>query len=288
MQGLDRTGADQDHGLILIRQIIYNQYGIFLPDAKRYLLANRVAARMSQLGVKELSTYYGMLRSGGSVSVELSKLINDITINETCFFRNPAQIGALQDRIVPQIAGAKSTIGFTRLKVWSAGCSTGEEPFSLAMALLERQQTTLKGWQLEVLGTDVSDDVLARAALATYDDYAMRNVSDYFKRKHFSPVHGPDGMRYRVADHVKGFVKFSKLNLANDARMTFMKGMDVICCCNVLIYFDATSKKKVIQHFYNNLNRGGYLFLGHAESLTGVDDRFQLVHFPGGIAYRKD
>ncbi|TAK31153.1 MAG: protein-glutamate O-methyltransferase CheR [Chloroflexota bacterium] len=288
MLGTDRGLKLNDHGLSLIRQMIYDQYGIFVPDNKGYLLANRVSARMDKLGVAEVSTYHAMLKSGGAVSVEMNLLINDLTINETCFFRNPAQIAVLQDTVIPRIVETKAKIGFTRLKVWSAGCSSGEEPYTLAMVLLEKQLSLLKGWQVEIAGTDISDDALAGAATATYDQYAMRNVADYFKKKYFAPVRETEGVRYRVKDDVKALVRFSKLNLANDIKMTFMKGMDVISCCNVLIYFDSNSKKKVIQHFYNNLNRGGYLFLGHAESLTGVDDRFKLVHFPGGIAYCKE
>jgi len=171
-----------------------------------------------------------------------------------------------------------------KIRVWSAGCSTGEEPYTLAMRLLEESEGLLKGWQFEITATDLNDRSVETAKLGTYGDYALRNTTDYFKRKYFTPAE--DG-KLQVRPEIKKYITFNRLNLTDDSKMLFMKGMDLICCCNVLIYFDGASKARVINHFYSDLNYGGYFFLGTSESLLGMTDKFHLVHFPGTIAYWK-
>jgi len=170
------------------------------------------------------------------------------------------------------------------LRIWSAGCSTGEEPYTLAMSMMEESDKLLKGWTVEILATDLNDRSVETAKAGIYGDYAVRNTTDYFKRKYFTAV---DDKKLQVRPEVKKLITFSRLNLQDDSKMLFMKGMDLIFCCNVLIYFDGTSKAKVVDHFYSNLNFGGYFFLGTSESLMKLNDKFHLVHFPGTIAYWK-
>lgn len=157
--------------------------------------------------------------------------------------------------------------------------STGEEPYTVAMMLLEEQASQLKGWTTEILATDLNERSMAHAKAASYGDYSTRNVEELFRGKYFL-ISGDK-------PEVQSAVTFSRLNLLEDARMLFMKGVELILCCNVLIYFDAVSKKRMIQHFYTNLLQHGYLFLGHSESLFGVSDDFQLVHLPSCTAYVK-
>jgi chemotaxis protein methyltransferase CheR len=170
------------------------------------------------------------------------------------------------------------------LRIWSAGCSTGEESYTLAMTMLEEKERLLKGWTVEILATDLNDRSVESAKAGVYGDYALRSTSDYYKRKYFSPV---DEKKLQVCAEVKKLIVFSRLNLQDESKMLFMKGMDLIFCCNVLIYFDGVSKSKVISHFFNNLNFGGYFFLGTSESLMKLNDQFHLVHFPGTIGYWK-
>ena len=159
-----------------------------------------------------------------------------------------------------------------------------EESYTLAMNMLEESERLLKGWTVEILATDLNDRSLEAAKAGIYGDYAVRNTSDYYKRKYFSMV---DGKQLQVRPEVKKLVAFSRLNLQDESKMLLMKGMDLIFCCNVLIYFDGVSKSKVINHFFSTLNCGGYFFLGTSESLMKLKEQFHLAHFPGTVAYWK-
>jgi chemotaxis protein methyltransferase CheR len=186
--------------------------------------------------------------------------------------------------ILPQLITTKGSLGFKRLRVWSAGCSTGEEPYTLAMFLREEGEKRLAGWTFDILATDLNDNSLAAAKAGIYGEYSLRSTTDLLRKKYFQPC---DDKRLQAMDQLKSIIRFDRVNLNDESKMLFLKGMDIIFCCNVLIYFDLPSKRKVMQHFYSNLMPGGYLFLGHAESLYQVDDRFHLVHFPGTIGYWK-
>ena len=151
------------------------------------------------------------------------------------------------------------------------------------MLLLEEAGSQLKDWALEILATDLNERSLAQAQEGVYGSYSTRNLTPTYRSKYFVP----QGDKMQVNALARSNITFSRLNLSDDSRMTFMKNMDAIFCCNVLIYFDLASKRRVIQHFYNNLLPHGYLFLGHSESLFGVNDDFRLIHLPGATAYVK-
>lgn len=281
-----KPGAEdlKDPAYLKIRDVIYQISGIYQSDDKLYLLASRCARRMSVLKANTPAEYLEHLTVRGNRDAELRLLLNEITIGETYMFRSPQQLQALQTVILPQIVEAKSKLGFRRLRLWSAGCSTGEEPYTLAMFLLEESSKLLQGWTFEILATDLNDNALTAAKAGVYGEYALRNTTQELRRKYFEPV---DEKRMRVNDQLKSMIRFDRVNLSDDSKMVFLKGIDLIFCCNVLIYFDLSSKRKVVQHFYANLLPGGYLFLGHAESLFQVDDTFRLVHFPGTVGYWK-
>ncbi|MGB8061656.1 MAG: protein-glutamate O-methyltransferase CheR [Candidatus Sulfotelmatobacter sp.] len=258
--------------------------GIYQPEEKLYLLASRCARRMSAVNVKSPAEYLEYLTVRGNREAELRLLLNEITIGETYMFRSPPQLEALRNVILPQLIQVKSAMGFKRLRLWSAGCSTGEEPYTLAMFLLEESARLLAGWTFDILATDLNDRSLAAAKSGIYGEYALRSTTELLRKKYFKPY---DDKQLQVTDQLKSLIRFDRVNLNDDSKMTFLKGIDLIFCCNVLIYFDLSSKRKVMQHFFSNLLPGGYLFLGHAESLYQVDDRFHLVHFPGAIGYWK-
>jgi chemotaxis protein methyltransferase CheR len=267
-----------------IRDLVYNVSGIYQLEEKLYLLADACARRMKELQVKSLRDYWDKLTAHASREGELRSLLNEITIGETCLFRSQPQLDALRKVILREFVGEKVKQVVRRLRIWSAGCSTGEEAYTLAMNMLEEGDALLKGWQVEIVATDLNDRSVEVAKAGIYGDYALRNTSDYFKRKYFVSA---DGKKLQVRPEVKKLVTFSRLNLKDDSKLLFMKGMDVIFCCNVLIYFDGPSKSRVVEHFFNNLNFGGYFFLGTSESLLRLNDQFHLVHFPGTIAYWK-
>ena len=270
-----------DSDLVRIRDLVYQVAGIFHPDNKLRLLSDRCERRMKEIKTASFREYFECLTIRPTRQTELIALLNEITIGETCFFRNPAQLDALCQIVIPTIIEAKAKLPIRRLRIWSAGCSTGEEPYTLRMLLLEKAQGLLKDWTIEILATDLNERSLAHAKNAIYGTYSTRNLTPAYRQKYFLPV----AAQLQVQPELRNSITFSRLNLSDDARMTFMKGMDIIFCCNVLIYFDLASKRRVIQHFYNNLLPHGYFFLGHSESLFGVSDDFRLVHMPGATAY---
>jgi chemotaxis protein methyltransferase CheR len=272
-----------DPAWIRIRDLIYQMSGIYQPENKFYLLVSRAVRRMKVVGARSPREYLEFLTARPNRESEMRNLLNEITIGETCLFRSLPQVDALRKVVIPSLAEAKRRLSYTKLRIWSAGCSTGEESYTLAMILMEEVQTTLKGWTFEVMATDLNDRSVAKAQEGVYNDYAVRNVPPDFMQKYFTK----SGSEYRVADCVRPHVTFNRLNMLDDSKMLFMRGLDVIFCCNVLIYFDGKSKTRTIAHFYNSLLPNGYFFLGHSESLFGISDKFRLVHFPGATAYWK-
>jgi chemotaxis protein methyltransferase CheR len=273
-----------DPAYLKIRDLIYEISGIYQPQEKLYLLASRCARRMASVNAATPGEYLAHLTVRANRETELRSLLNEITIGETYMFRSPAQLDALRNVILPELIKSKAGMGFKRLRLWSAGCSTGEEPYTLAMFLLEESANLLSGWTFDILATDLNDHSLITAKTGIYGEYSLRGTTDLLRRKYFKPH---DDKRLQVSDQLKSLIRFERVNLSDDSKMIFIKGLDLIFCCNVLIYFDLNSKRRVMQHFYSNLLSGGYLFLGHAESLFQVDDRFRLMHFPGAIGYWK-
>lgn len=267
-----------------IRDLVYKVSGIFQLEEKMYLMADGCGRRMKHLNIKTPREYWDLLTANASRDAELRELLNELTIGETCLFRSPPQLDALRKVILPEITKEKIKQVTKRLRIWSAGCSTGEESYTLAMNMLEELEGRLKGWTVEILATDLNDRSVETAKAGIYGDYALRSTPDLYKRKYFTTI---DEKKLQVKPEVKKLVTFSRLNLQDDSKMLFMKGMDLIFCCNVLIYFDGPSKQKVINHFFNNLNFGGYFFLGTSESLMKLNEQFHVVHFPGAISYWK-
>jgi len=281
-----KTGAQKisDKDFEQLRDYIYNVCGIYFHSSKKYFLESRLSRRMEATGSKSHSDYYQYVRSGATGSTELKKLLDEITTNETCFFRNMPQLTALENKFLPEIVAVKSKIGFKKLRIWSAGSSSGEEAYTMAMLLLEKRNSLLKDWIIEIVGTDINETVIAQAKEGIYNSYSVRNTPDFYLKKYFKEE---SAGKFVLSPDVKKLAVFNQLNLYDDNKMLFMKSFDFIFCANVLIYFDAASKSKVVQHFYNNLQPYGYFFVGQSESLHGVNDKFKTVHFPGGFSYNK-
>lgn len=274
--------AISDKDFEQLRDFIYNLCGMYFHTTKKYFLESRLTRRMEATASKTYQDYYTLLKSPRG-SEELKYLMDEITTNETYFFRNVPQLAALETKLLPEIVEAKNKMGFRKLRIWSAASSSGEEAYTMAMILLEKRATLLKDWIIEIVGTDINETVIAQAKEGIYNAYSVRNIPEVYKRKYIREDNG----KFILSPDVKKFVTFNKLNLYEDSKMIFMKSFDFIFCANVLIYFDTASKSKVVQHFYNNLQPYGYFFVGQSESLHGVNDKFKTVHFPGGFGYKK-
>ncbi len=266
-----------------IRELVYQAAGIYTPDNRLRFLEERCRRRMDAIRLASIRDYFEFLTTHPSRGNELNQLLNEITIGETCYFRNQPQLDAIQKVVLPAVVANKGAQPLKHVRIWSAGCSTGEEPYTLAAVMLENSAGVLRNFTFEIFATDLNERSLEKAQEGLYTEYAMRNVQQYLRDKYFVRR----GELYEVNPTLRSRVRFSRVNLLDDGKMVFMKGMDVILCCNVLIYFDSSSKRRVVQHFFNCLLPNSYFFLGHSESLFGINSDFRLVHFPGATAYLK-
>jgi len=262
------------------RDLLHRQSGIYLEESKLDSLRISLVTRATRLGHTSLQDYYRALANDDH---EFNELLNLVTINETSFFRFPAQFDALRQHVLPELMAAK-TGGNRAVRIWSAGCSTGEEPYSVAMTLID-SGIELAGYKPQVLGTDVSTKALARAKAGVYGTRAMMNVPPDVVSRHFEPTVSGD---YRVNDRVRSHVDFGYQNLIKEPYpLSLMGNWDIIFCRNVTIYFRLDSTRRVVSNFYDSLNEGGYLFIGHSETLTSVSETFEAVEIGGVFLYRK-
>lgn len=272
-----------DPALFKLRDLIYSISGIFHAENKFYLLALRSRRRMNEIGSNTFGEYLDQLTTRANRDVEMRSLLNEITIGETCFFRGQPTIDAVSKIIFPKIVALPGKQAVKKVRVWSAGCSTGEESYTLAILFLEQIAPKFRDWKIEIVATDLNDDSLAKCREGLYAEYSVRNLSPHMRGKYFQQ----EGNLYRIKEAVRAPIKFDRLNLQDQSKMLFMKGFDLVFCANVLIYFDSISKKRTVEHFYNGLVPGGHFFLGECETLFGICDRFRLVHFPGTTGYYK-
>ena len=262
------------------RDLIHRHSGIYLEESKLDSLRISLVTRATRLGYGTFSEYYDALNRDER---EFNELLNLVTINETSFFRFPAQFDALRDRVLPEIMGARP-VGKRDLRIWSAGCSTGEEPYTLSMLTLD-MGLGASGWNPQILGTDVSTKALGRARAGTYGRRAMMNIAPDVMQRHFELTPTGD---YRVNDRVRSQVDFGYQNLIKEPYpLSLMGNWDIIFCRNVTIYFRIESTRRVVRNFYDSLNDGGYLFIGHSETLTSISDDFEAVETGGVFLYRK-
>jgi chemotaxis protein methyltransferase CheR len=267
----------------LFREFIYQNTGIYFQDNKKYLLEGRLAKRLQVLPCPTFERYLQIVKSGPQRAEELRFFYEAITINETYFFRNEPQFEAFEKTLVPSIVAQRGS-SKGKIRVWSAASSSGEEAYTLAMLFLENLRPKYPGLEFEVVGTDISAAVLETARKGIYREYSVRNMPPHFLQKYIISDNG----RFTVKDEVKRLVRFDNLNLYDRPRMRQMISFDIIFCCNVLIYFDTPSKVQVVSTLYDVLNRGGYLFIGYAESLHGISSAFKLINFPKTVAYKKE
>lgn len=265
----------------LIRDFVYQHCGLHFTEDSKYLLEKRLGKRLQQHQLQNFKDYYYLLRYDANKDQEMVELINLLTTNETYFFREEFQLRTFAEEILPELQARKEASGDRRLRIWSAGCSTGEEPYTLAMLILDFPQ--FKDWQVDIIGTDISQRVLQVARKGVYTDNSFRAIPPSYKQRYFAPCEG----KFRIDDAVKKLVTISHLNLFDAPRVSLLGKMDIIFCRNVIIYFDLAAKKRVIESFHQRLRPEGFLLLGHSESLMNISTSFQLRHFTHDMVYQK-
>lgn len=265
----------------IIRDFIYKTTGLYFSDDKKSYIQKRLKIAMDNLAITDFWEYLKKIETDKNA---LNKLLELVTTNETYFFRDIPQLDMFSKDVLPELLNRKANKGDFRLKIWSAGCSTGEEPYTIAIILKERLEY-FDDWDIEILGTDISERVLKLAQDAVYMPRSLKDVPEYIKLKYFE--YSPADKMYKLKNEIKKLVTFRYLNLYDESKMRLMRNYDVIFCRNVLIYFDEESRKKVVEYFYDALNSGGYIFLGHSESILRITKAFEIVYFDTNIAFRK-
>jgi len=261
------------------RDWIHHHSGINLEETKVDSLRISLVTRATRFGFVNYDEYFKVLTKDEG---EFKELMNLVTINETSFFRFPAQFDAFRDKVIPEILESKPKVSRS-FRVWSAGCSTGEEPYTVSMSLMDSGLDGL-GYRPEVLGTDVSTQALDKAKAAVYPDRALTGLPQNVVQRWFEPVKGG----HRPVKRVRDAVNLSYHNLVKEPYpLVLLNNWDVIFCRNVTIYFRLESTRRVVDNFFESLNPGGYLFIGHSETLTSISDRFEPVEVGGVFLYRK-
>lgn len=262
-----------------LRDVVYEHAGLSFDGDAMFLFDRRLGERIEALGLRSFSDYYKYLRFNARGALELEEAIERLTTKETYFFRQEYQLRSFATELLPRLA--KQNADSKRLCLWSAGCSTGEEVYTLAM--LVRESALFGDWEVRVIGSDICKSSIVTARRGVYQATSFRATSDAVRARYFREE--PDGMH--VADRVKQLCHFGQLNLLDSGRASMVGRVDAVFCRNVLIYFDLRSRRRVIDTLLERLLPGGYLLLGHSESLLNLSTAFELVHLREDLVYRK-
>ncbi|MEM1166744.1 MAG: protein-glutamate O-methyltransferase CheR [Planctomycetota bacterium] len=264
-----------------LRDIIYERAGISFQTSKKYVLESRLARRLEELQMESFTEYVAFLTMGPYQMEEFQEMFNRITINETSFFRNSPQLDVFENVVLPQVLEANQST--KRLRVWSAACSSGEEPYTMAIQIHRTLGVRLSDWRVEILGTDISEKVLLQAATGEYSSFSFRSVDPLITQRYFKESGGV----YTLDPTIKQMVNFETLNLKDTMAARRHGRWDVIFCRNVMIYFDDDMRQRVVSMFNEQLNDHGTLFIGHSESLRGMDVPLEPMPVPQAFAYTK-
>ncbi|QQO09876.1 CheR family methyltransferase [Breznakiella homolactica] len=264
------TDADFD----MYRNLIYNESGIHFTSTNRSILESRLKERLRGNGVETVRAYYDIISKDKE---ELKNFLDSITTNLTRFFRNQAHFDALENFVIPEVMNIKKSSGNFTIKIWSAGCSTGEEPYTIAMLM---QEILPPPWKVEIVASDISLKSLMVGKEGFYADSRIVGIPDNYLKKYFDKVDGG----YKVHDDIKSRIRFDYHNLKNDSGL---RGMDVVFCRNVLIYFDEAAQTAAVNRFWEAMAPKSFLFIGHSESLFGMDTKFEFVKTQWATLYRK-
>jgi chemotaxis protein methyltransferase CheR len=266
---------------IKLSSFVEKEMGIKMPPSKKVMLESRLTKRLNALGCNSFSEYYEYIMSNVGYSNEILMFVNVVSTNKTDFFREPKHWDYLKNYILPEFAKQKNS--FRKIEAWSAACSSGEEPYSLAMMFEEfLSQSKTRIFDYSIFATDISTDMLQIAFRAVYKSETVQPVPNLFKYKYLMRNIHNQGL-YRIIPEIRAKILFRRLNLISDD-YNIQKKMDLIFCRNVLIYFDRVKQEKIIKNISRYLKKGGYLIIGHSESMVGF--KVNLINVVPTI-YRK-
>jgi chemotaxis protein methyltransferase CheR len=263
-------------------ELVKSRCGLHFDEDSRFLVEKRLARRVRECGLGSFAAYHLLLRKEGEGEEEFSNVVDTLTTNETYFFREIGQMRALMEEIIPALTQQRRSSGIdVPISIWSAGCSSGEEPFTVAM--LAREAGFQVGKDIRIYASDISRSMLHRCRRGVYREASFRETSDELRARYFTTKDG----QTRICDDIKNQVDFIQLNLLDRGKIALLGSMDVVLCRNVIIYFDLPTKQQVIETFHDKLKPGGYLLLGHSESLINVSSAFELEHLTRDLVYRR-
>jgi len=258
--------------------VLYKLTGIAYGESKRFYIERRLVERMAEAGTRTFAAYMALLRAGGA---ENERLINSFTVNETYYYREDHQLRCLSRALLPEIVRNRKPGDLVR--IWSAPCSTGEEPYSIAIWLLENW-ALVDAYHIEIVGSDIDTRVLAEAVYGQYGERALSRLPANVVARYFGPAH--DGHR-RIIEDLRESVKFTQANIVDAASTRGQGRFDIIFCRNVLIYFDDASRLASADNLFQALNPGAFLCLGHSESMSRISERFVVRRFDDAIVYQR-
>lgn len=265
----------------LIAEFVAETFGLVMDDGKENFLAARLRPRLQELGAANFFEYYSHLKFSPDSAGEHLKFISLITNNETYFFREKPQLDVFAGEIIPRLREKKLKTGDRTIRIVSAGCSSGEEAYTLAMLMLDSGSFAW-GWDMRVIGLDIDQEALAKAETGVYAGRAFQATPKHFITRYFKPR----GDGFAVRDMPRRATRFIRGNLLDFENLVAGQSVDIIFCRNVLIYFNDETIRRIVESFARVLGRGGLLFLGHSESLARITDGFVPLRFPGTILYK--
>ena len=257
------------------REIIHQKTGINLGDQKRDLVLSRLTKRLRILNIKTFEEYYQYISQDRN-SQEITAMINRITTNVTSFFRENHHFQVLRDIVLPRLIEKGTASGKRKVRIWSAGCSTGQEPYSIAMTLADFFRGHV-GWDIKILATDLDTEVLSTGERGVYSNDSLSKVPQEQLRRFFKKGTGENKEFFQAIQQIRNMILFRQLNLTSE-KFPLRGPLDAIFCRNVIIYFDSQTKTKLIGKYSQLLGNDGYLFMGHSESLIAMKEKFNYIH----------
>jgi chemotaxis protein methyltransferase CheR len=260
-------------------EFLYRRTGMSFTEGKRYFIDRRLEDRIAATGSSSFNAYFSLLRADADHEIE--HLINSFTVNETYFYREDHQLRWMTSSLLDIIASQKQPGGTVR--IWSIPCSTGEEPYSIALWLMENWRQ-VDSYNIEIVGSDIDTRALKVAAEGIYGDRALMRLSPDLIGRYFSPL--ADGS-HQIDEGLRNSIEFTRVNLIDSREMALYRDFDLIFCRNVLIYFDDASRRQAAENLYDCLRPGGYICLGHSESMSRISPLFRVARFPEAIVYQR-
>jgi len=268
-----------DEDFLKFREYFYRKTGILFDDSKRYFVDKRLIERIEATESENFRTYFTMVRFEASGD-ELQNLVNTMTVNETYFFREEYQFKCLVNSLMDEITARKTDT--SPIRIWSVPSSSGEEPYSIAIYLLEYWDG-INDWDVEIMSSDIDTQIIAQAQRGHYSARSVQHLPKPLLAKYFH--YENDG--YQICEDLRGAVEFSRVNIMETDEVRRFRNMDIIFCRNLLIYFDDASRRQVAEIFYDAMKVGGFVCLGHSESMSRISSLFRVRKFPEAIVYQK-